>query len=253
MIDLLNGFNFSFYQWLLAVLCGMMVGMAKTGVAGIGLLTVAILAGLFGGKASTGILLPMLSMADVFAVLYYSRHANWNNILRLLPWALLGILIALFLGQHISDQYFKSIIGIIILISIGLIFWKDFGERGTAVPDNWWFAGLMGLAGGFTTMIGNAAGPIMALYLLAMKLSKNAFIGTAAWFFMIINLSKIPLHIFFWKTITIKTLTFNLVLLPAIALGAFLGVRLVKRIPEKSYRIFIIVITAISAMLLLIK
>lgn len=109
-----------------------------------------------------------------------------------------------------------------------------------------------GILGGFATMIGNVAGPIFAIYLLAMHLPKNRFIGTGAWFFLILNFSKFPLHVFVWKTITPNTLTLDIMLLPAIALGAFLGIKLVKRISDNLYRTAVIIVTALSAFLLLI-
>ena len=119
------------------------------------------------------------------------------------------------------------------------------------IPDNWWFAGILGLTGGFTTMIGNAAGPVMSLYLLAMHLPKNAFIGTAAWFFLLINLLKVPFHVFSWHTITLQTLTVDIIALPAILLGVFIGIKTVKMIPEKVYRYFIIISTSLAALLLI--
>jgi uncharacterized membrane protein YfcA len=100
-------------------------------------------------------------------------------------------------------------------------------------------------------MIGNAAGPVMSIYFLSMMLPKNTFIGTAAWFFLIINLFKIPFQIFYWGTIDAKTFALNLAMFPAIMIGAYLGIKLVNLIPEKSYRIFIIVTTALAAMRLL--
>jgi len=110
----------------------------------------------------------------------------------------------------------------------------------------------MGILGGFATMIGNVAGPVFAIYLLAMHLPKNSFIGTGAWFFMIINFSKFPLQLFVWNNIKIETLAIDLVTLPAIAVGAILGFKMVKIIPERAYRGFVIVITVISALLLLL-
>jgi uncharacterized protein len=101
-----------------------------------------------------------------------------------------------------------------------------------------------------TTMIGNAAGTVMSIYLLSMRLPKNTFIGTAAWFFMIINLLKIPLQVFFWKNISSATLVFDAFMLPAIAIGAFTGFRVAGRIPEKAYRIFVIVMTGLSSLML---
>jgi uncharacterized membrane protein YfcA len=118
------------------------------------------------------------------------------------------------------------------------------------IPKSLWFAIILGLSGGFVSMIGNAAGPVMALYLLSMRLPKNSFIGTGAWFFFVVNLSKVPLHVWSWKTITLDTFILDVMMLPAIASGAFIGIWVVRLFPEKLYRILIIVTTLLSAILL---
>lgn len=244
--------DFSIWQWLLFAVCGMFVGMSKVGVPGVSMIVVPTLAIIFGGKASTGILLPMLMMADLFGVGYYHRHAEWKYLWKLLPWAFIGVGIALWVGEVVNDEWFKNIIAILVFVCIGLMLWKDRKKGSNLFPDTWWFAASMGILGGFATMIGNVAGPIFAIYLLAMHLPKNSFIGTGAWFFLIINFSKFPLHIFVWKTIGLDTLTLDIFLLPAIALGAFLGIKLVKKISDKMYRTAVIIVTALSAFLLLI-
>lgn len=249
---MLHTFDFSILQWILLAVCAMFVGMSKVGVPGVSMLVVPTLAIIFGGKASTGILLPMLMMADIFGVSYYHRHAEWKYLWKLLPWAFTGIGIALWVGEVINDEWFKNIIAILVFLCIALMLWKDRKKGSQLFPDTWWFAALMGILGGFATMIGNVAGPIFAIYLLAMHLPKNNFIGTGAWFFLIINFSKFPLHIFIWKTIDTHTLSLNIILLPAIALGAFTGVKLVRQISDNFYRTAVIVVTALSAFLLLI-
>ncbi|MFW5886191.1 MAG: sulfite exporter TauE/SafE family protein [Bacteroidota bacterium] len=240
-------------QWILAGTCGILIGLSKTGVSGVGLAVVPILAVIFGSKPSTGLLLPMLIMADVFAVKYYHRHAQWSHVFKLLPWAIIGITLAMFLGQSVSSNQFSIILSSSILVGVGLMIWQDVRGKQIKVPDNWWFAALMGLVGGFTTMIGNAAGPIMSLYLLSMRLPKNHFIGTGAWFFLIINLVKVPLHVFVWKTIDSSTFVFDLLMFPLIMAGAFLGIRVVKKIPEKPYRILVITTTILAASIVFIK
>ncbi len=230
----------------------MLIGMSKVGVPGVSLFVVPVLAIIFGGKASTGILLPILMMADWFGVAYYHRHAQWRYLWKLLPWAFVGVGIALWVGEVVNDEWFKNIIAILVFICIGLMLWKDRKSGSNLFPDTWWFATAMGVLGGFATMIGNVAGPIFAIYLLAMHLPKNNFIGTGAWFFLIINTTKFPLHIYVWETINRETLLLDIILFPGIAAGAFSGVWLVKRIPEQAYRSFVILITALSALLLLI-
>jgi len=250
MLELLQQYLDSPLNWFLFLMCGMLIGMAKTGLSGAGMVIVPVMAGVFGGKLSVGIVLPMLIFADIFAVNYYHRHANWRYIWLALPFALLGVVLATFYGNSINDEQFKTLLAIVILAGIALMLAYDFGLKSKAIPDYWWFAAILGLGGGFTTMIGNAAGPIMSLYLLSMRLPKNAYIGTAAWFFFIINVLKVPFHVFSWGTITAQTLMVDLVAIPAILVGVAIGIRLVKLFPEKAYRYFIIGSTVLSALFL---
>lgn len=224
--------------------------MAKTGISGVGLMVVPLLANAFGGRPSVGLLLPMLIFADIFAVIWYHRHARWMHILRLLPWAFAGIIAATLVGKNISDQSFNRLLALLVIGGIAILIWRDIRSDKLRIPKSRWFAGSMGLLGGFSTMIGNAAGPVMALYLLSMRLPKNIYIGTGAWFFFIVNLSKVPLHIWSWETITLQSLMLDILIIPAIAAGAFLGIWLVRLLPEKFYRILVIVTTLLSALLL---
>lgn len=240
------------WEWFLAILSAFLLGASKTGLSGAGMISIPVLAAIFGGKMSAGIVLPMLSFADIFAVSYYNRHAQWKYIIKLLPWAVLGIFLGLYVGDRVSDKVFKEIIGVIVISSIGIMIWRDNQKRELKIPDYWWFSAIMGFAGGFATMIGNAAGPIMALYLLSMRLPKNSYIGTGAWFFFVINLFKIPFHIFVWGTITWNSFSFDVMMIPALSLGAIIGVRVVRFIPEKAYRVFIIVVTLVSSVFLFI-
>jgi len=250
MQDLIQTYGLSQWQWIVAFLCAVMIGMSKTGISGIGLAVVPILAAIFGGKPSVGLLLPILIFADIFAVTYYNRHAEWKHVLKLLPWAIAGILIALFVGHQVSDRLFKQIIGIVVIVGIGLMIWRDLRRKQIRIPDHWGFPALLGLSGGFATMIGNAAGPILIMYLLSMRLPKNKFIGTGAWFFFIVNVLKVPLHITVWKTINWESFIFDVLMIPGIIFGAFLGIYLVKLFPERAYRIFIIGTTLVAAVLL---
>ncbi|HAH23768.1 MAG TPA: hypothetical protein DCL77_08425 [Prolixibacteraceae bacterium] len=240
------------FEWCLIVLCGMLIGMSKVGVPGVSMIVVPALAFIFGAKASTGVLLPILMMADLFGVAYYRRHANWAHLIKVLPWAIVGLLLALWIGKMVNDVQFKNLIAILVFLSVGLMLWQDKRKGTNLFPDKWWFAASMGILGGFATMIGNVAGPVFAIYLLAMHLPKNSFIGTGAWFFMIINFTKFPLQLFVWHNISSQTLIIDLMTLPAIALGAFIGIKAVKIIPEQTYRGFVIAITVISAFLLLL-
>jgi len=250
MIHLFS-YSFSYQEFALLLVAAFLIGMAKTGVHGVGMLTVPIMALIFGGKVSSGLVLPMLIMADLFAVKYYHRHANWVYLVKLLPSAMVGVLIATLIGNAIDDVLFKQIMAVIIFVSLGIMIWMESANK-ESVPDFLWFAILMGTLGGITTMIGNLAGSVMALYLLSMRLPKNEYIGTAAWFFLIINVFKVPFHVWSWETITLDSFYVNLVTLPLIALGAFAGIKLVKRIRETHYRWFVISMTGIAAFFMLV-
>jgi len=245
-----QSYELSTLQWVLLALSGLLIGMAKTGLSGFGMMVVPILANAFGGRPSVGLLLPILIFADVFAVTWYNRHAQWKHILRLLPWAFAGVLVATLVGKSISDQNFNRLLAALVIGGIGILVWRDVRADKLIIPKSRWFAAGLGLLGGFSTMIGNAAGPVMALYLLSMRLPKNVYIGTGAWFFFIVNLSKVPLHVWSWKTITMESFLLDVLLIPAIAAGAFLGIWLVRLLPEKVFRIIVIVTTLLSALLL---
>jgi len=245
--------DLSLSMWLLVILSAVMIGMSKVGVSGIGTLVIPIMAFVFGGMPSSGLVLPMLIMADVFGVIYYHRSTHWKTVLGVLPWAFIGILVGWFVGKNISSEQFKQLIGLLVILSLAVMFWMEFRKKKSAeiVPHKASVAIPFGVMGGFSTMIGNAAGPIMGVYLLSKNLPKKEYIGTAAWFFFIINLSKLPLQIWGWHNITTKTLVFNLMLLPAIAVGAYLGIKIVKLFPESMYRWFVLGATFFSALALL--
>ncbi len=252
MTLIFSNYSLSVIDWSLILVCAMLIGMSKTGVPGVSMIVVPTLALIFGGKQSTGVLLPILIFADIFAVTYYHRHANWKHLLRALPWAFGGIFLALWIGNLVNDEQFKRIIAITVFVSVGLMIWRDYVRKNEFTPDSWVFAAFMGIAGGFATMIGNVAGPIFAVYLLAMHLDKQSFIGTTAWFFFIVNLSKFPLQVLAWQNINWSTLMIDFISLPAIVLGAWLGIAIVKKIPEKTFKWLVIIVTTLSAFLILI-
>jgi len=206
----------------------------------------------FGAKESTGLVVPLLIFADVFAVVYYNRHTQWRYIIRFLPWILAGILIGVYIGMDLEEDTFKIAMAIIILGSVFMMYWWD-RKKSKRVPTHWTFAGFIGILAGITTMIGNLAGAFSNIFFLAMRLPKNEFIGTAAWLFLIINVFKLPFHIWSWGTITPETLLINLKLAPGVLIGLYVGVRLVKIIKEDFYRKMIMVLTAMGAILILFR
>ena len=214
--------------------------MAKTGLGGLGMIVVPVMANIFGAKSSTGILLLLLIMADFFGVRYYHMHADLRQLIKLIPSTIIGILTGVFIGDILSDVYFQFLLGAVIISGALIMVIK------VDIKENNLFSIAVGFLGGFITMIGNAAGPIMSIYFLSMGFDKNKFIGTAAWFFLFVNLFKVPMHVFIWKTMDLNILLFDLSLFPLILLGALTGVWIVKKIPEQPYKIFVIVSVILS-------
>lgn len=243
-------YNVTFTGFLLALFAAFLLGMSKSGIKGIGVLVVLIMAIVFGGKPSTGVLIPLMIVADIFAVYYYHRHTQWKYLLKLLPTMFLGVLIGVWVGNDISEVFFKQIMAVLILLTLAIMIYME-KKKSNDIPSHWTFSSGMGLLSGITSMIGNLAGSFATIYFLAMRLPKNEFIGTAAWLFFIINVFKLPFHIFVWKTVTVETIGLNLMLIPGIVLGFFMGVKIVKRINNNNYRKFVFIATAFGAFLIL--
>ena len=235
-------------MWSL-ILCAVLIGMSKTGLQGINTISIPLMAITFGAKPSTGVILPMLCFADLIAVIYYRRDASWKHIVKLLPMAIVGFFVAIFVDSFVDTSDFKILIAICIFIGLFVMLWTERGAgKSEKLLRTWWYAPLFGMLGGFTTMIGNAAGPVMAVYLLSTHLPKLIFVGTNAWFFMIINYLKIPLQAFVWNNINAHSLLIGAFGIPFILIGSVVGVWLVKKLPEKGYRGFIIVMTIVSTL-----
>ena len=246
-----NMFGLSPLGWTLAAVSALLIGFNKTGIAGTGPIIVVLMASIFPAKESVGIVLPLLIFADIFAILFYRRHAQWKVLLRLFPFAVPGVLAGFFFMHRLESIQLKPIIGGLVLGLIVINFflrWKkvDMGRYGL------FFSGFMGMLVGFTSMIANAAGPIMTIYLLSMGAEKKEFIGNRAWFFAVINLFKLPFSLGL-GLITLRSLTFDITLFPAIITGALIGVFLVKVIPQKVFNIIVEVLAAGASINLLLS
>ena len=251
-MGIINSFDLSTWQWIWVIISAFLVGFSKTGISGFMMPVIPIIASVFGGKESTGVILPLLLIGDVFALYYYNRHAKWKDIIILLPWTFIGLVFGVIVGNYINDKQFKMVISISVLLCLFTLIYTEKKGESLKIPKNRWIYALAGIITGFTSMIGNAAGPIFSVYLLTMNFKKNDFMGTTAWFFFLINLSKVPLQILFWHNISFKSILLSVGMVPAIAIGAFLGMIMIKKLNEKKFRYIIIGMTAIAAIRLLI-
>lgn len=235
-------------QWLLSILAAFGIGVAKSGFAGVSLLHVLVFAVLFGARDSTGVVLPMLIVGDICAVSAFHQHARWDFIRKMLPPAGLGIIAGWALMHRLNEAMFRPLIGWIILglavLQIARTQRPDWFSR---IPHAHWFAWTMGIMAGVTTMLANAAGPVMALYFLAIALPKLEFVGTSAWFFLVINLIKVPFSAQL-GLIHSQTLLFNAVLIPAIVLGLVAGRWLVTRISQRFFDALLLIFVGVAAL-----
>ena len=236
-------------QWLLAVVAALGIGISKSGFAGVSLVHVLVMAHIFGDRLSTGVVLPMLVAGDICAVLAFKRHAIWKYVARTLPIAFVGVAIGTWLMTLVPESAYKPVIGWTVLVLVVLQVWRMWKPAMfETVPHSWPFAAAMGLMAGITTMMANAAGPVMGLYFLAVGLPKYQLTGTSAWFFLLINVYKIPFSAGL-GLIHAHTLLFNAVLVPAIVAGLFLGRWLLAHVPQRLFDGLILAFAAVAALL----
>jgi uncharacterized membrane protein YfcA len=266
------------WQWVLAVIAALAIGLAKTGISGLGMLAVVIFANLMPAKHASGFVLPMLVFADVVAVLSYRQHTQWRHLWGLFPWTALGVVLGFFAMGRINDRQASVLIGIIVLALLVLHLIRRARanpkeavagkgsdgsrerERGVEGPlagarsyepeHGWWFAPAIGILAGFTTLVANAAGPLMVIYLLAMRLPKMEYMGTGAVFFLMMNLFKVPFMVNL-GLVNFGSFRGNLMLLPAVIVGALVGRVILKRIDQKLFENLALGLSAVAGIRLL--
>lgn len=242
----------AWFGWTLLAVAAIIVGLSKTAIPGAGTIAVAIFAAVLPARQSTGVLLLLLIVADVFAVTMYRRHANWRELWRLLPAVVAGVVLGVVFLAFADDIWVKRAIGVILL---GVVAITLFRRRMTSAVDaqrpHVAAAATYGSLAGFTTMVANAAGPVMSMYFLARRFPVKEFLGTAAWFFAIINVFKVPFSIGI-GIITPTGLLVDLVLVPAVVIGALGGRWIADRIDQQVFERLVIVFTIVGAVYLLV-
>ncbi|HTL16638.1 MAG TPA: sulfite exporter TauE/SafE family protein [Patescibacteria group bacterium] len=240
-------------QWALLCLGAFLSGLSKTGIAGAAVLTVALFANVLPARESTGALLPLLLCGDVFGVAFFRKHASWPHLWKLCPWVALGVTCGYFALDRVSNLQVQRMIGVILLAIVGLSVWRQLqpDRASSLVPHTWWFAAVTGLVAGFTTMVANAAGPVMILYFLAIGLPKLAFVGTGAWFFMLVNAFKVPFSAHL-GLISRHSLLIDAILLVPLIPGALLGPVVLRRIDQKTFELMVLFLTAIATIRLVL-
>ncbi|AWI09893.1 sulfite exporter TauE/SafE family protein [Ereboglobus luteus] len=248
------------WQWIAVVFAALLVGFSKTGIAGLGILFVAIFASVLPStKQASGIVLPLLIIGDTIAVIAYRRHMRWTHFWKLFPWAALGVFAGWLAMGRIDDAQARLLTGaIIVALTVMHIWRRRQASRRTAagITDEpalpVWFAPMIGVLAGFTTLIANAAGPLAVIYFLTMRLPKMEFVGTHAVFFMILNWFKVPFMVSL-GLINLDSLKFNAVLIPAVLVGAVAGRWILGRINQKIFETATLALGALAGLNLLLR
>lgn len=236
------------WKWALAAFCAFSAGVAKTGVPGINILAVPLFVLAVGdARLSAGWLLPILITADMFGVWYYRKHNAKKALFTLAPWVVAGMVIGVGV-LNFPERVIRPIVGAIIFSIIILFLLRRRGLNPTPTSARW-SSGLYGAAAGFATMVANAAGPIMNVYLLSRNLPREEFVATGAWFFFVINLVKVPVYVA-QGMITKTSLLFDAALIPAVLVGALVGRKVLRILPEKVFVASVTVLALISTILL---
>ena len=261
-------------DWLYLAVASAGIGFSKSGFPGVSMLHVAVFAMIFEAKLSTGVLLPMLIFGDVCAITFFGRRAVWSQIRRLLPPTLVGIVAGWYLMDRLPTSIFRMAVAAIILILTAIQAYRMFGrtrdpagesgvggesEGGTLGAKSadapkqseggfrrWGLAIVLGFLAGMTTMMANAAGPVVALYLLTVRLPKWELIGTAAWLFLVLNICKLPFS-YNLGLINGSTLSIGMMLAAMIPIGMTLGSYLVGRISQRAFDALLLAFTAVMA------
>ncbi|MFN3323839.1 MAG: sulfite exporter TauE/SafE family protein [Bryobacteraceae bacterium] len=233
-------------RWLLGCFCAFSVGVAKTGVPGLGILAIPLMVLAVGdARLSAGWLLPILCVADVFAIWYYRRHAALWQLFSLAPWVLVGMAIGA-ATLSLDEHYLRRIVAVVVLVMLAAYLRRRLNPNAKSAPGH---SMRYGVTAGFATTVANAAGPVMNLYLLSKKLPKEEFIATGAWFFFVINLSKLPIYT--WHgLISPESLSFNVLMIPAVIAGALTGRWVITRIAPRVFEALVVGLTAAATLLL---
>ncbi|MEV0977397.1 sulfite exporter TauE/SafE family protein [Streptomyces sp. NPDC049915] len=257
-MDTMTLWHISGWGFAALAFAALLVGFSKTAVSGANTVSLAIFAAVLPARASTGVLLPVLIAGDVLAVLTYRRHAHWPTLWRLFPAVAAGVVAGTLFLVWAGDGVVRVSIGVILLVMAAVTVWRRRTAERTAEPDvvttraGRIKARSYGVLGGFTTMVANAGGPVMSMYLLSAGFRKLGFLGTSAFFFLIVNVSKVPFSAGL-GLIDGRSLLLDAALAVFVVPGALFGKWAVNRINQKLFEQLVIAATVVGGLQLLLR
>jgi uncharacterized membrane protein YfcA len=249
-------------QWILGAVAALLIGCSKTGVPGVAILSVPLLAQAFGGRASLGIMTPMLLFGDCFAVAWYRQHAQWERLRELMPSVLVGMAAGAALLWWLGDakggkEVMNVVIGVLVLAMLAVHLARARWNERITLTSPGAVAATGGIAG-FATTVSNAAGPVLGIYMTGLRLPKSQFMGTTAWYYFLFNSIKLPIYIALTflnpasPILTLQSARFDLAMIPVILLGVYLGRWLLPRVPQKRFDDLVLILAAVAAVKLML-
>jgi uncharacterized protein len=242
----------SIASYMLAIASALLAGLSKTGLPGVSIPAILLMTEAYPNDArlSVAAILPVLLAGDVFAVAWFRQHADWGRLLRLMPYVLAGMLPGVVVLMMLDGNKLRPVIGVLVLGMLVIEIcrqWFDWEH----LPHRWWFTAGVGMLAGFTTFVANAAMPVMTIYLVSQDFDKHRFIGTAAWFFLILNLSKLPAYLAMGM-FTPAMVPLAAALAPVTIAGALLGVYVLARIPQRFFDTLALTLAGAAALRLVL-
>jgi uncharacterized protein len=236
---------FSTGEYAIGLTAALIIGLSKTAFPGAGLIATPLLAMVFSGRPIAGAALPILMLADLFAVRWYRDDARFDLLTPLIPWVAIGFAAgaSFFILIGKANRSFEIIIAVMILSMVLAQVVRALRQRPPAAPSTG-AAALFGTAGGFTTFVSNNAGPVMNAHFIRLGLDKRQLVGTSSWFYFVVNAAKLPIYLVMGRFFTRSTLKFDLVAAPAVVVGVLVGRRLFPHVPQK---VFMWVVLALAA------
>ena len=238
--------NISIEEWLLALLGAFSPGFSKTGFPGLAMVNVLILAEMFGAKASVGMIVPMLIVCDFTVYPLFRRYSSWKEVWPLLPPTFVGLIAGYFLLDYVTESAARKGIGAIILLMLVLQLGRlRLGQSLGRLKHSFGFRWVSGFLIGSSTIMANAAGPVFSIYALVEKMAKATFLGLGARCFLLVNLIKLPM-VANLELVDAKSVRVNLLVLPALFAGIFIGRKVIQIIPQRGFEILLYLFSTIA-------
>lgn len=236
---------------------GFIIGFAKTSIGGLAVIGIAIAALTMPAKESTAAILAVLIAGDLVALRFFGKHVDWSLLRSLIPAVLPGLILGTLFLRVVSDDVLRRSIGVMIIVLVVLQL-RLMRRRAVAAPtdspsrvDHPVMAWIIGGAAGFTTMTANAAGSVMTVFFAAKGVEKTTFIGSFAWFFLGVNLAKVPFSIGL-GLMTWADLLRAVVVFPLVVLGGVAGRALIRRLRQEQFEVAVLLGSVVSAVALIV-